>query len=512
MKSILPTLVAAAVLSAAGCGANSTTTASLPSTDAGKTAGPTVRNGAGTGTVTLSFKIPSRPAKATAARTRPQYVSASTQSVSVGVDGANPAVATSNCSAGTCTVTLALSAGNHALAVRLWDAANAGGNELASNTAGSCTIVADTANACSITLYGLATSVQIASASANVSGSQGSGFTYVSGAATPFTVVALDADNNQILGAGTIAPAVSTTGTGFTIATPAPNAAPTSAPVYTITDTNPAAQTLALSATPAPNSDGANVSSNVTLTGASPFAGSLYYFSGSTFLIASATTGQTALSITSPVSGAPLAAASGNTVLLNGAGSANLYFFDTPTTTITHTIAAGCSSLDNVPIAADGGLFFYECSGTARAYDSSGTLLNSWSDGESGGSGGYIAAGGGFVYTIVGTTVRATGHDGSSPTTFTVSNFPSPVWAIAASSQGLFIANGTTTHVYSPQGALLHTLTTTRPSCDFQPVGNYLTVKTGGNTFTTYNIATGASFGTVTTALSSSDCRVGFSN
>ncbi|MGD0473055.1 MAG: hypothetical protein ABSB70_07530 [Candidatus Velthaea sp.] len=268
MKSILHALLAAAVLTAEGCGANSTTTASLPAADAGKAAAPPARNAAAISTVTLSFKIPNRAAKPAAARTRPQYVSASTQSVSVAVDGANPAVATSNCSAGTCTVTLALSTGTHALAVRLWDAANAVGNELASNTAGSCTIVADTANTCSMTLYGLATSVQIASASANVCGSQASGFHYVSGAATPFSVVALDADNNQILGAGAITPAVSTAGTGLTIATPAPNAAPTAAPVYTITDTNQAAQSLELLATPAPNSDGSNVSSNVTLTGA----------------------------------------------------------------------------------------------------------------------------------------------------------------------------------------------------------------------------------------------------
>ena len=268
MKSILHALVVATVLIATGCGANPTTTASLPLANAAKTAAPAVRNAAGTGTVTLSFKIPNHPTAA--AHTRPQYVSASTQSVSVGVDGADPA-ATNCINPSTCSVTFVLSATTHALAVRLWDATNAGGKELASNTAGSCPVVANTANTCLITLYGLATQVQIVSSSEYViSGSQTNGFTLVSGAATPFTVVALDADDNQILGAGTITPAVSTTGS-FTITTPAPNAAPSSAPVYTIADTNTSAQTVTISVTPAPNSDSTSVPpSNVRFTAAVP--------------------------------------------------------------------------------------------------------------------------------------------------------------------------------------------------------------------------------------------------
>jgi hypothetical protein len=64
------------------------------------------------------------------------------------------------------------------------------------------------------------------------------------------------------VGIGAITPAVSA-GSGITIATPAPNASP----LYTITNLNPATQTIVLSATPAPNSDGTTLSINVPVAG-----------------------------------------------------------------------------------------------------------------------------------------------------------------------------------------------------------------------------------------------------
>ncbi len=92
------------------------------------------------------------------------------------------------------------------------------------------------------------------------------------------TIAALDADGNQILGAGAVTPAVSSAGSGVTIATPAPSASP----IGNITDTNQTTQTVALSATPAPNSDGrpetstaqlaplARASTRIRVAGASP--------------------------------------------------------------------------------------------------------------------------------------------------------------------------------------------------------------------------------------------------
>ncbi len=509
MKRLLPALLVAATLVAGGCsGGGGTAPIALPAAGgANVTAAPLTK---GTLPVTLRLTIPNRATPSAKARTRPSYVSASTRSISVGADGGPPALATTNCVAGAvCVVTVGLTPGTHSLAVRLWDAANAAGHELASNTAAPCAIVIDTANTCSVTLYGLAASLLVTSASPNVSGSQTAGFTYVSGAATPFTIAALDADGNTIAGVGGITPAVSSAASGISIATPAPNASP--AAVYSIVDTNTSAQPLVVSATPGPHSDGANLSANVTLTGAGLYAGSLFFFSSSKFDVVSATTGVTTLSITNPLSGAPFAAATNGKVLLNAASSGTLSIFDIASGVITQTVTTGCVSTDNVPIAADGGKFFYDCSGTVYAYDAAtGASLANWPDSES--STGYVAAGGGFVYTISGTTVHVFDSSGNALTTFTVANFPNPTWAFAASSQGLFVGGGTTQRLYSPTGVLLNSVTTSTPQCDFQPVGTYLTVRTGSRIFTTYNVATSAVIGTVTTVDTPSDCRVGFSN
>jgi hypothetical protein len=246
------------------------------------------------------------------------------------------------------------------------------------------------------------------------------------------------------------------------------------------------------------------------MTGASLYAGSLYFFSGSNFDVVSATTGQTTLSIANPVSGAPMAAATQNYVLLNAAGSATNYIFDLNTDAITSTIATGCSSSDNVPVAADSGLFFYDCSGTVHEYNTSGTAITTWADQES--NTGFVAAGGGYVYTISGTTIHVFNDSGVQQGTFTVAAAPSPQWSFAASAQGLFITTGTTARQYSSTGTLVTSFTVGTASCDIQPVGNYLTVRTGPTAFTTYSLATGQSLGTIQSSATPSDCRVGFSN
>ena len=460
----------------------------------------------GTGLLTLSFKIPSFTTTAASKARAPMYISPSTSSVTVGVDAGNAAAATANCASGTCTVTLDLAPGSHTLAIRLYDAANGGGNELASNTAATCAVTLGTANTCAITMYGLATSLAMTSTSANVSGSQGAGFTFVNGSSTPFTIAALDADGNQILGAGAVTPAVSSAGSGVTIATPAPSASP----IYNITDTNQTTQTVALSATPAPNSDGSPLSTNVSVTGASLYAGSLYFFSGSDFYVVSATTGQTVLSITNPVNGMPMAAATDNYALLNASGDADLYIYSLATDAITSTIATGCTSSDNVPIAADNGTFYYDCGGHIYAYNTAGTQVATWADTH--GSSGYVAAGGGYVYTINGTTIYVFNSSGVSQGTFTIAAAPSPGWAFAASPQGLFVASGTTARLYSPAGSLVTSFTIGTAECDIQPVGSYLTVRTASTQFTTYSISTGHQVGQITTAVTPNDCRVGFSN
>lgn len=254
---------AAALLLAAGCGSDSTSSNVANTLLKMPASAPSFAPG--TGVLTVSFKIPSVATMPKTGGRAPRYISHSTSSVTVGVDGASVAPAVSTCTGGTCTVTLNLTLGSHTLAFRLWDLPNGGGNELASNTAAACSVTIGAANTCSIIMYGRATSLQMTTTSANVSGSQATGFTYLSSSSTPFTIDALDADSNEILGVGAITPTVSTTGSEISIATPAPSASP----VYNITDTNPAPQTISISATPAPNSDGSALSTNVSITGSS---------------------------------------------------------------------------------------------------------------------------------------------------------------------------------------------------------------------------------------------------
>ncbi len=259
--------MAAALLCAAGCASGATSPEIATLARVRPSLPPTQLYGIGTGLLTVSLKIPRKTARIKSAskaqRRTPQYISAATSSVTVGVDGAGPAAAVATCASSACTVTLDLPVGSHTLAFRLWDAPSGGGNELASNTAGACNVALGNANTCTITMYGNAAALQMTTASTSVTGTQTAGFTFLGTAAVPFTIDALDADGYEILGPGAVTPSVSTSGTGITIATPAPNASP----VYLVTDLNPATQSIALSSTPAPLSDGSALSTNVSVAG-----------------------------------------------------------------------------------------------------------------------------------------------------------------------------------------------------------------------------------------------------
>lgn len=256
-------ILAATLLLVAGCASGVSSPGISSEAVPRPSVAPTQIYGVGTELLTLSFEIPRAATPSKARRRNPQYISPVTSSVTVGIDGGSASAAVATCASSTCTVTLDLALGSHTLAVRLYDAANGGGNELASNTAGACVVAIGNANTCSITMYGTASSLEMTTSSPNVSGSQSAGFTFLSAAPVPFTIAALDADGYEILGVGAVTPSVSTAGSGITIATPAPNASP----LYTITDLNPAAQTIALSSTPAPNSDGTALSTYVSLAG-----------------------------------------------------------------------------------------------------------------------------------------------------------------------------------------------------------------------------------------------------
>lgn len=261
MNMRLRNLTAAAVFLLAGCASGSTSSGSGSMPPKPTAPAPSVAHG--TGVLTVTFTIPSVATRPKNGRRAPRYISPSTSSVTVAVDGGSVTTAPSTCTSGTCTIALILSDGVHTLAFRLWDAPNGGGNELASNLAASCPVTAGAVNTCPIIMYGLARSLQMTTASANVTGSQMAGYTYSSSSSAPFTIDALDADGNEMLGVGAITPTVSTTGREIDIATPAPSAPP----VYTIVDTNAMPQTISISTTPAPNSDGTALATNVTIMG-----------------------------------------------------------------------------------------------------------------------------------------------------------------------------------------------------------------------------------------------------
>ena len=501
LSSSIAVGVAIAALAGCGGGGNVTTPTALQtasSSGAVSAGSPT----SGAGTLTLSFKVPASTT-ALAAR-KAQFVSPATQSVTVGVDGATPATATANCVSGTCTVSLNVAAGSHTLAVRLWDAANGGGNEVASNTATSCQVLPATANTCNAVLYGYPASISLTSTSSNVAGSQANGFTFGNGASTPFTVLVLDADGNAITGSGGITPSASS-GTSFALATPAPGASPGA---YAITDTDSSAQTIAFSATPAPNADGSTITAPVTFTGASQFAASLYYVNGSNLYVVSGTTGVQTGAFPTTVSGSPYIAATQGYALLNGATSSTLQFYDIATQSLAATVTSACQSSDNLPLAADNGSFYYSCGGTTYKYTTTGSLVTSW--GDSGSS--RIAAGGGYVYDLHASSVDVRSSSGTLLRTITLPPGTPSTWGISASSAGVFVNINSTTYEFDPTtGNQIAAINTGTLSCTESPNATTLTVR-GGSAFKIFNIATGTQTGSFTVSPSPQDCRVGYSN
>jgi hypothetical protein len=499
--------VGLALLAMTGCGSGSGSSSVPQTTSQAASGAPVTTPGgslaAGKAALTLTFAVPSVQGPQSAKRAA--FISPSTQSFTVAADGAAPSTVTSNCSAGTCTATLQLTPGSHTLAVRLWDAANGGGSELASNTAATCPIVADTPNTCTITMYGFPATIALASTSNNVSGSLAGGFTFANGASTPFTLLVLDADGNAITGPGAITPTASA-GTAFTLATPAPNASPGA---YTIGDTDTSAQTITFSATPAPNADGSAISAPVAFTGASQFAGSLYYITSGKLYIVSATTGTQTAAYPISVSGAPYVTASQGFAMINGANSNQLAFYNLATQSLVTTTTNVCSASDNLPLAADGGAFYYSCGGTTYKYDNTGSLQTSWADG----SGGEIAAGGGYVFTVQGTALSVWTPTGSLARTITLPGSTGS-WGLAAGAAGVFATVGSNTYQYSPAtGALLNTISTGSVGCNTQPVGTVLTVHFSGANFNIFHDATGPQVATSFSVIPApQDCRVGFAN
>jgi hypothetical protein len=213
--------VAASIVSA--CGAT-TKTIYLPGTPV-PTAMPTATPPPGSPQLVFQLIIPSATA---AIVRRPHYVSPATASVAIQLNGGT--VTAQNVGAGDagcanvsggimCTMTVAGAAGANTLAVETFDQPNSGttsnfaglhGNVLSSATLAVTLNASTPSTVYSSSLNGVPASILIAPVpgQTNVSGSQTSGFKFTTASGTAqFTVVALDADGNPIVGPG--APAIS---------------------------------------------------------------------------------------------------------------------------------------------------------------------------------------------------------------------------------------------------------------------------------------------------------------
>jgi sugar lactone lactonase YvrE len=143
---------------------------------------------------TVAFKI-TLPARTSAIRRAPRYVSASTQSASIGVAAgtASPSPATVvNCTT-VCTAQIQAPVGSDTFAVTLYDMQNAAGNKLALGSL-TQTIVANQVNVVNVALEGVVAGLAVV-LNPNV-------IPAGSSATVGVTVNALDAGNNIIIGPG----------------------------------------------------------------------------------------------------------------------------------------------------------------------------------------------------------------------------------------------------------------------------------------------------------------------
>ena len=251
----------------AGCG-GSTGTAALPAS-AGST--PQATN------AHLLITIPQRSSTQAGSRA-PAYVSPATQSIAVQVDSGtvttqNLTPTSPNCSVGgplsalTCTVPIIATAGSHTFTFTTYDGLGGTGNVLSTNAVMQ-SIVANQANSINVTLAGVPTSLQVTpfNGGSAISGNSLSGYQLAGALSNSFLAIALDADNNYIIGPGAPTLAVSITGAsaGSGIAvSPANSSNPNE---FTVSAQSIGTGTLAVTATPVVASAGSPLSANVPLT------------------------------------------------------------------------------------------------------------------------------------------------------------------------------------------------------------------------------------------------------
>ena len=185
----LGTLVAAALIAGCGGGLSTPPTAAV---------GTAPSRAITTAKITIVV-----PAQQTAARARhPAYVSSSTQSMTIAVNGGTPLAvnltpSSPGCVAGptTCTVSVDAPVGTDTFAVKLYDAAGGTGNALSSATVQQ-TIVANAGNTIRLTLGGIVQTIAIAPGNGALTFNAGTPQTF------DLTLAAKDAQGNTIVGPG----------------------------------------------------------------------------------------------------------------------------------------------------------------------------------------------------------------------------------------------------------------------------------------------------------------------
>jgi hypothetical protein len=148
-----------------------------------------------------------------------------------------------------------------------WDAPGGSGNELSANDDVPFTAEAGQSNVLQATLGGVAASFALTPMSAQRMTGSSTGYSVYGNGAVKFSVAAIDADDNFIIGPGAPAPAVSpSAGAPMTVASAGPN----SPNEWTLTSTFAASDpsipsnvTLAVSATPVPGSGGSTVNATI---------------------------------------------------------------------------------------------------------------------------------------------------------------------------------------------------------------------------------------------------------
>ena len=268
MKRLIFAASVALALALVGCGG------------AGSAGGAASLPGAGsvprTTDARVVITIPQRAASSAGSRA-PAYVSPSTQSLTVAIDGGTPTAqnlttSSPNCSVGgplsalTCTVPIAVATGSHTFTFNTYDALNGAGSILSTNAV-TQTIVANQTNSINVTLAGVPASLQVLvlGSGSGISGTVTTGLRATGAASIPLSVAPLDADGNIIIGPG--APTLSASITG---ATPGfggaatPNASNPNE--FTVSALAPGSATFSVTATPAIPAAGTPLSASVPLT------------------------------------------------------------------------------------------------------------------------------------------------------------------------------------------------------------------------------------------------------